>query len=180
MTVARVFLNLNNSFVMFWLVEVRAKSIYLLFFLFILVSVVSYYNWVIRLVGEGMNSPMTPRLGIRSQCVHPDQVFFLYVIFFIYFPILFSILIYFLTLLFLVFWKSVKHQRPLFLSLEFNDDFIYFIWSIFDRLLESWKEGLMKSIIFHDVDLVRVDWSFLVSNLPKGDQMFIHGTFNHG
>lgn len=122
------FLNLNNCVGTLWLAALRMYLIYLAFLFFYLFSVFCYHNWAIGLVSEGMDSPMTPRSGVRSMLVHHGHVFpYLCYFGYFYFSILFSLLICFLTLLFLLFWKNVEYEPPLFLPLEFNGDFMYFI-----------------------------------------------------
>lgn len=114
---------------------------------FVHLSPFGKHNWAIGPVGEGIDSPMTPSSGVRAMLEHPDHFPFLFChlyLFYLFYSFYFSLI--FLTPLFLLFWKNIKHQLPLFFPLEFNDDFIYFIWIIYDRLLESWNEGLMKII----------------------------------
>jgi hypothetical protein len=57
-------------------------------------------------MGEGVDPSWPQGQGFNPQRVH---VFFSFHLFYLFFIILFSILIYFLTHLFLLFWKNVKH-----------------------------------------------------------------------
>lgn len=66
--------------------------------------------------------------------------------------------------------------------------FVYSIWFYFisGHLVIFWEIymvlNLMVNEIYfcHDVGLVRVDWTFLVSNQIMDDQMLIHDTLNRG
>lgn len=111
------FLNLKILVVMFGLVDTCAKPVYLLFFLFIHVSAFLYHKCAIGPVGE----------GVRPLACATSSFFFHFVILFI----LFSLLILFFYPFILIILKICWTSTPLYLHLEYNGGFIYFIWIIF-------------------------------------------------
>lgn len=103
------FLNSNKSCVPLWLAETRACLIYLLFLLFICsgpgyIIIGPLVEWV-----RGSIPPWPQGQGFdRNVCTLTIYSFHTCFIVFIYFPIVFSLWFYFLTLLFLLFWRYVE------------------------------------------------------------------------
>lgn len=119
-----------------WFTRVVHLFRFFIIYLLYRVSVSQLGHWP---SGWGARFSHDPKVRGSNLWSAPWPLFFPFMLFY------FSLLIYFLTPYFLLFWQNVEHQSPVFLPLEFNGSLIFFIWAISFGLMRSWSEGLVKT-----------------------------------